>query len=211
MIFKKFGTSSALITAIIQRDLRRVESLVSQGADPNAPDNKGWRPLHAAISQADFERSIEFVKLLLKHGANVNEWDVNHNDTPILCACDPPNLAMARVLLEAGADPNALRSDGESPLRLCAAAKDLEMAKLLLQHGAGKTIDEFGGVLAWTALSHAASNFDIPMIELLLREGANPETPGEYDETARDNLPPREEHDPQTWDRVIELLGRRMP
>ena len=217
MWYKRFGRSSELITAIVQDDLRLVGSLLSQGADPNSPDENGWRSLHAAVGQVDFEKSInyvksvEFVKLLLKHGANVNEWDINHNETPILCACDPPNIDMVRVLLEAGANPNVLRSDGESPLLLCAAAQNLELATLLLQYGAGKTINEYGGVLAWTALSHAASNFDIPMIELLLREGADPETDGEYGETSRDTLPPREEHDPQEWDRVMEMLGRRKP
>jgi uncharacterized protein len=209
MFYKKYGISSGLITAIVQHDLSRVESLLSQGADPNAPDEEGWRPLHAAIGQVDFEGSVEFVKLLLKHSANVNEWDVNHNETPILGACDPPNLAAARILLEAGADPNARRSDGESPLRLCVQAEKLEMAKLLLSYGAGKTINEWGGILGLTALALAAMDFNVPMIELLLQEGANPETLEEFGETARDKLPPRDEHDPQEWDRVMELLGRR--
>jgi uncharacterized protein len=208
MMYKKFGTSSVLITAIVQHELSQVEMLLSQGEDPNAPDENGWRPLHAAIGHFYLEGSVETVKLLLRHGADVNEWDVNHNETPILCACDPQNIDMACVLLEAGADANVRRSDGESPLCLCVAAQNLELATLLLRYGSGKTINEYGGVLAWSALSHAASNFDIPMIELLLREGANPETIGEYGETARDTLPPRGEHDPQTWDRVMEMLGR---
>ena len=214
MWHKRFGRSSELMTAIIQDDLRLFEGLLSQGADPNAPDENGWRPLHVAVGQVgsekliDYVKSVAFIKLLLKHGANVNEWDINHNETPILCACDPQNIDMARVLLEAGANPNVFRPDGESPLLLCVAAQNLELATLLLQYEAGKTINKIGGVLAWTALTHAASNFDIPMIELLFREGADPEMIGEYGETARDALPPREEHDLQEWDRVMEMLGR---
>jgi ankyrin repeat protein len=127
----------------------------------------------------------------------------------IATACDPPNLAAARLLLEAGADPTVHRADGESPLLLAAAARNVELAELLLRHGARKTIDEVGGVLWWSALTHATDNFDVPMIELLIREGADPATPGENGETARDYMPPREQHDPQTWDRVMELLGRR--
>ena len=207
-MYKKYGISSGLITAIVQHDLSRIESLLSQGADPNAPDEEGWRPLHVVIGQVDFEGSIEVVTLLLKHAANVNDWDVNHNETPILSACDPPNIAVARVLLEASADPNARRSDGESPLRLCVAVQHLEMATLLLKYGAGKTINEYGGILGLNALGLAAGNFDVPMIELLLREGANPAKRQEFGETARDRLPPRDEHDPQTWDKVMEMLGR---
>jgi ankyrin repeat protein len=198
-----------LIKAIALRDRSRVERLLSEGADPNAPDDDGLRPLHVAISQEDFAESPEFVKLLLKHGADVNEWDVNHNDTPLLRACDPPNKAVAQILLEAGADPNVRRSDGESPLRLSVEAQDLDMATLLLRFGAGETVNEYGGLLGLTALSLAAGNYDIPMIELLIREGANPDRLEEFGETARDKLPPREGHDPQEWDRVMEMLGRR--
>lgn len=210
-MYKRYGTSSVLNTAILQHDLTRVESILSQGADPNAPDDMGWRPLHAAIGHAYIEGSVKAVKLLVKWGANINEWDSNHTETPILCACDPLNIDIARVLLEAGADPNVRRSDGELPLLLCAEAQNLKLVTLLLQYGAGKTINEIGGVLGWSSLSHAASNFDIPMIDLLLREGADPEAIGEYGETARDALPPREEHDPQEWDRVMEMLGRVNP
>ena len=221
--------SSTLIQAITDHNLDRVEKLLSEGEDPNAPDDEGRRPLHVAIREVDFKGTIEVVKLLLRHGANVNElvrrvrgspWDVYNNETPILLACDQrttnplgaersSRVAVAQVLLEAGADPNALRADGESPLLLSVQAQDLEMATLLLRYGAGKTINEYGGGLALTALAYAASDFNIPMIELLLREGADPEIVEECGETARDWLPPREEHDPETWDGVMEMLGRR--
>jgi ankyrin repeat protein len=209
MFYRKYGVSSDLIMAIVQHDLSRFKGLLSLGSDPNAPDEEGWRPLHAAVGEVDFEGSIEFVKLLLKRGGNVNEWDVHRQETPILTASDPPNLAVAQILLEAGADPNVVRSDGESPLRLCVQAKDLEMVTLLLRYGASNTINKYGGILGLTALALAAMDFNVPMIELLLREGANPETLEEFGETARDKLPPREAHDPQEWDRVMEMLGHR--
>lgn len=201
--------SSPIHTAIVQRDLARVEKLLVEGADPNAPDENGLRPLHLAISDEDLAGSLELVTLLIKHGATVNAWDVEHYATPLLRASNPPNIAVAQVLLEHGADANDRQGDGESPLRLSVQAQDLEMAKLLLRYGAGKTINDYGGTIGLTALAHAASNYDIPMIELLLQEGANPEKLQEFGETARDKLPAREEHDPQEWDRVMEMLGRR--
>ncbi len=201
--------SSPLHTAIVERDLARVEKLLSEGADPNAPNERGLRPLHVAISPEDLAGSLELVKTLIKHGVTVNEWDVEHYETPLLRAANPPNIAVGQVLLEHGANPNDRRGDGESPLRLSVQAQDLEMAKLLLKYGAGKTINEYGGLLGLTALALAAGNYDIPMIELLLGAGANPHRVEEFGETARDKLPPREEHDPQEWDRVMEMLGRR--
>ncbi len=89
------------------------------------------------------------------------------------------------------------------------------MAALLLRHGAGKTINEWGGCWGLTPLGMAARKFDIAMIELLIRKGADPQALDEYDETARDKLPPRQEQDPQTWERVMdwervmEMLGHR--
>ena len=212
--------SSALIAAIARHDLGQTVSLLGRGDDPNAPDESGWRPLHYAIGEVASGGSVELVELLLKHGADVNAplrrvlgspWNVYDDDTPILRACDPPQLEVARMLLEAGADANAVRSDGESPLRLCVRFQDIETAALLLRHGAGETINEYGGGegAAVTALAYAASDFNVPMIELLLREGADPETREEFGDFARDHLPPREEHDPQVWDRVMEMLGRR--
>jgi ankyrin repeat protein len=172
----------------------------------------GWRPLHRAIGQIEVGGSIDFVKLLLLHGADANAWDENRNETPILSASDPLDMEdfeAARILLEAGANPNVRRSDGESPLRLAARGRALQLAGMLLQHGAKESIDEFGGDQSWTALGHAANNFDIPMIELLLDCGADPEAADDSGDTARDKLPSRETQDPIIWDNVMELLGRR--
>jgi len=200
-----------LFDAIIRHDLERTRTLLSRGADPNAPNQNGWRPLHTALGQMDVGGSIDFVKLLLAHGADPNAWDLNHHETPILSASDlldVENFEGALVLLDAGADPNVRRSDGESPLRLAARWKSRLLAEMLLKHGAQRTIDEFGGDWAWTALGHAAHNFDVDMIQMLLDAGADPKVEDETGSTARDRLPPREMCDPNVWDRVFEILSR---
>lgn len=207
-MYRKYGKSSALMAAIAEHDMPRVKALLDSGVDSNEPDEQGWRPLHLACSEIEFEDAIETVGLLIERGADVNAWDLNHNETPILVACDPLNRVIVCRLLEAGADPNARRSDGESALRLCAGAQDVEMAALLLQYGAAETINDYGGILGLTALAIAAGNFDVPMMELLIGAGADPARLEEFGETARDKLPERETCDPQEWDRVMELLGR---
>jgi len=203
--------SEQLFEAIVQHDLSRVGVLLAQGADPNAPNEEGWRPIHIAIGELGVGGSAEFVKLLIQSGADVNAWDVNHHETPLMSASVPEGMEAARVLLEAGADPNVRNRVGDSPLRLCVWEDDLDMVALLLRHGAGLTINEYGGDFAWTALAIAAHRFNIPMIELLLGAGADPEATDDFGRTARDHLPPREDHDPEAWDRVMELLGRRKP
>jgi ankyrin repeat protein len=201
--------SSELIEAILQHNLGRVRTLLSQGADPNAPNEEGWRPLHVAIGELEVGGSPEFVTLLIDFGADVNAWDLHRHETPLLSASAPEGLEAARILLQAGADPNVRNDVGDSPLRLCVWEGDLELAALLLRHGAGRTINEFGGDFAWTALGIAAHSLNVPMIELLLEAGADPAATDDLDRTARDHLPPRESYDPHTWDQVMELLGGR--
>jgi ankyrin repeat protein len=211
MIYRNFGKPSELVAAIVRHDAAGVERLLAAGADPNARDEEGWRPLHVAVAHAQGPAGLAVLRVLVERGADVNATDANGKEAPIATACDPPNPAAARLLLEAGADPEVNRADGETPLLLAAASRHVELAELLLRHGATKTMDEPGGVLWWSPLTHAVDNFDVPMIELLIRAGADPAAPGENGETARDYMPPREQHDPQKWDRVMEMLGRRKP
>lgn len=200
--------AASLIDAVVNHDLSRVKELLSDGVDPNAPDQAGWRPLHHAIGQLAEGGGIDIISLLLAYGADVNGWDINHHETPILSAMYFPEIKAVKLLLEAGADPNVRRSTHETPLQLAVEGQHLDIAGLLLRHGAGATMNEWGGLRGLTPLGMAARKFDISMIELLLQEGADPSALDEYDETARDKLPPREKYDPVIWDQVIELLGR---
>lgn len=210
----------SLFSAIAQQDVALIERLLQAGAEPNILDPCQGGPLHAVLREPSCRESLDIVALLLNAGADVNavlhagpdtSWPLREGDTPLLLACDPPNFATVDLLIRHGANTNARRGDGESPLRLCVQARDLKVARLLLENGATRTMNEYGGGggLGWTALSYAADNFDIPMIELLLEKGADPFVREEFGEIARDHLPPREEHDPQQWDEVAELLGRR--
>ncbi len=82
------------------------------------------------------------------------------------------------------------------------------MAAMLLRCGAGKTIDSLGGFEGLTALGRAVKRLNVPMVQLLLDAGADPEALDANDRTARDYLPPRENVDPQAWDAVLALLDR---
>ena len=200
-----------LFSAIDQNDVQQVRALLSRNQDPNAPDAEGWRPIHVAIGQIGSGRSPDLianvVALLIEYGADVNAWDVHHNETPILSASVQGGSTVARLLLEAGADPNVRNQVGDSPLRLGVWAQDVDLVALLLRFGADKTINEFGGDFAWTALGIAAHLFNVRMIRLLLEAGADPTVIDDLGRTARDLLPSRENHDPETWDEVMELLG----
>jgi ankyrin repeat protein len=202
--------STELFEAIEQHDLNRLAALLAGGANPNATQAQGygWRPLHAAIEELEQGGSIETLVLLLRHDAAGDGWDAAHDATSLLMALFRGQHEAVRMLLAAGADPNVVGGEGDSPLRWSVELGDRETVAMLLRCGADKTIDGAGGASGMTALGRAVSQLNIPMIVLLLDAGADPEALDADRRTARERLPPRETVDPQAWDAAVGLLGR---
>ncbi len=175
--------SEPLFDVIHAGDVPRLAGLLAAGANPNVFFQSryglsvGLTPLQVAVSRLDDEPGgpIDAIVLLLRHGAAVNAWDEGHTTTALLNAAMINHLEAARILLAAGADPNVLNDEGFSPLRYCAHEGLLEMARLLLICGATRTIDEWGGPGALTALSFAARGLHVEMVKLLLAHGADPQ------------------------------------
>jgi ankyrin repeat protein len=83
-------------------DVALLERLILGGSDPNVFDMIGNTPLHYAAEGEHFEA----VRLLLSRGANVNARDERRaGDPPIAHVAQTCSLEMARLLLDAGADP----------------------------------------------------------------------------------------------------------
>lgn len=95
---------SLLELAISQKQPRSVEWLSADGADVNAESEFGFTPLTSAV----MNRSTEVVKVLLAAGADVHKAG-KHGAVPIKEAHD---LAMIRLLLDAGADTGMLSNEG---------------------------------------------------------------------------------------------------
>jgi uncharacterized protein len=83
------------------------------------------------------------------------------------------NLAAARLLLEAGAEPNVLATASfaqVTPLGTCAFAGANDVARLLLEHAADT---ELTGDRGGTPLHSAAQNGNRELVDLLLAHGAD--------------------------------------
>jgi ankyrin repeat protein len=195
-----------LLNAIARRDLATVSALLASGADPNirAPDASGFTALQTAIHELSEDAPLDIVNLLIAHGAEVDRRDHGGDSTPLLMAVFRRQQAVVEVLLKAGADPNVRGSEGDTPLCVAAEKGEHEVATLLLEHGAIKTIDERGGIpQCWTPLGVAASQGDLEMIDLLLGYGANPNAPDPDGDTPLQRAEDR-------WHHVRERLeGRR--
>ncbi len=87
-------------------------------------------PLFVALGSHDNER----VQELVLGGASVENRD-RSGATPLIMAVISNNLDGARILLEHGADPNALR-EGRGPHGSAIFWADSEMVGLLVTHGA---------------------------------------------------------------------------
>jgi ankyrin repeat protein len=102
--------------------------------------------------------------------------------TPLHLAAYFGQEAMAQMLLDRGADPNAVSRNPMTlrPLHSAAASAALAIVKLLLDRGAEVNAKQHGG---WTALHAACSSGDRPMAGCLIAKGADPQAVSDHGKT----------------------------
>lgn len=175
--------------------------LIEKGADPNAKNSELGAP---PILQATHCNNVDVVRALIKHKANVNDSDrrgrtalieaairghvpiaesllaagadVNRPgkqfEAPLYEAAHQGGDPMVSLLLAHGAEVNyqSIANDW-TPLMIAVAEKHASTAALLIQAGANVNLTNEKGR---TALMFAAFYGSVPITEMLLRNGANP-------------------------------------
>ena len=99
-----------LATAVKNRDIATVRTLLKQKADPNAADVDGTTPLIWAAHNGDAETG----KLLIAAGANVKATN-RYGVSALVEAATIGDVAMIEALLKAGADPIRLTAPAKLP------------------------------------------------------------------------------------------------
>ena len=133
------GQQPELVNLRIAGDSNRLKGLV-YGKDGweaiDEDDPRSSTPLHKA---SFYPCNEELVALLLEAGAQVDALGYDNNNgvcTPLQLAVWEGTLGCVRLLLESGADPNAIPSGGGSPLSTAMWHNAMDKIKLLLDHGA---------------------------------------------------------------------------
>ena len=152
---------SDALQALYQGDERRARELLP-------PDDR-----LSVFEAAAFGRVERLRELLAEDPARTHELAPD-GFTALHLAVFGKQEEAARVLLDYGADPNAL-STGDiaqvPPLGTAAFVRSVPLARLLLDNGADPNVRGAGGL---TALHTASQNGDEELEKLLLERGARP-------------------------------------
>jgi ankyrin repeat protein len=159
---------SPVADAAQDRDVAQVRMLLQQGADVNAAQSDGLTALHWAALNDD----AEIVGLLLYAGATVRPLTRVGAYTPLHLASRAGHDAVARALLDGGADANQWTSTGVTALHFAAQANSSATIRALAEHGADLNAPD--GFQSRTPLVFASSRNAIDAVTALLELGADP-------------------------------------
>jgi uncharacterized protein len=140
--------------ACVVGDLPRAAAFLEK--DPNAirGEKLGWSLLHAAA----YSGNVDLVKLLISRGAVVDAIaTTKYKNTPLQAAMLTGQEAVARVLVEAGADVNHKQWEGFTVLHDAARQGKLDLVRFFLKHGAdvnARTIRGETAVLSASSHGH---------------------------------------------------------
>ena len=214
------GELTALVYASRSGSIDSARVLLEAGADVNQTTKYGWSPLLAATQN----RNYQFGKFLIEHGADVNlankgGWSPLYiaTDNRNLEGGDYPtrppdmdHLEYIKVLLDAGADVNHqvtestetrtvftnqwLDEEGATAFLRASQSGDVELMKLLLEHGADPKIYTKLGVtplavaagIGWVEgiTSEHSPEQTVEAVKLLLELGIDPNYQADTGRTA---------------------------
>jgi ankyrin repeat protein len=171
--------SSALILAAQNGYPEVVRLLLDRGAAFTLETPEDYSPLHASVGQGH----ISVVEVILRDKSiNLNIANRQTGITPLKLAVLNDHQAIASLLLEKGAEVDAISKLNMTPLVSAARCPDedqsLRFTRLLLDHGADITLRAIDGN---TALHMAGLSGHVSVAKLLLDRGADVNSNGEFD------------------------------
>ncbi len=173
---------SALLVATRRGHTKVAEVLLAAGADPRLNNNRGDAPIFVAAAN---DRA-KITEMLLNKGVDPNTLETEKltvsmtntlqtmgRNTPLIAAAQAGHKATAKVLLDAGADPNHQGFLNKTPLLWAAERGYSPIITLLLENGADPNLNDVQGL---TPLMVAARNGNTRIAKALVAYEADPNT-----------------------------------
>ena len=113
----------------LRTDLQTMISLLQNGADVEAENIDGLRPIHCAV-----RKGLALVELLIQHGANVDAADIFGNRPLHDAVCH--GLNVVQLLVQHGAKLNVQNNDGKTPLHIAIDREQSDVIVFLLNRDA---------------------------------------------------------------------------
>ncbi|EXJ93077.1 hypothetical protein A1O3_01633 [Capronia epimyces CBS 606.96] len=160
---------SPFLWAVVSGQEGAITRLLSMDADAGA--NSSSADGKSALAWAASLGWDSTAKMLVEHRASVSDVEDTQQALPLEEAAASGNLAIVRLLLECGVDPNHRDRDGWSAIHWAAEEGHLEIVRLLLEAGANPNAV---GAYGTSPLHCAANGGHVSIANLLLLEGADP-------------------------------------
>jgi serine/threonine protein kinase len=129
---ERFGDTLSL--AVREGRMKDATQFLSQGADPNMGRGPGSDPLLLAVQNGD----EKLVSMLIDRGAKPEA--PTRTASALHFSVSRRRLGVLRLLLERGANVNAIDDRENTPLMLAAKSGQIEMVRLLLERGADREL-----------------------------------------------------------------------
>ena len=158
----------SLANLIQQGNRKAALAQIRAGADVNAAQPDGTRPIHWAVYKVDHELLDELIAKKAKVEV-ANQF----GSTPLAEAAKLADARMVKALLDAGARPDTPNQDGETALMLAIKTGELPVVEMLIKAGANVNARETfhnQTALMWAA---AAPKNGGQMVQLLLAKDAD--------------------------------------
>jgi len=153
--------TAALFYAIRSGSADELQKQLANGADANDTMNS-----YSALMAAALNGSVEQMKMLIDHGANVN---YQSSDTTTALWLAVPDWDKTKLLLDNRADPNHKIHGYGVLVKLCAMPGTINVIHLLIDRGADLKTSSPDNYLVY----NAAASGDTAILGFLLRSGFN--------------------------------------
>jgi uncharacterized protein len=145
-------SASALHWAAHNNDLKAVERLLSEGADPNLANRFGFTPLH----EAAIVRNATMLERMLEAGGDANAT-FGEGETVLMTAARAGDLDSVRALLAHGGKPDLTENwHGQTALMWAAIENHADVVQLLID--AGAEVDRPSTKHDWVKISYSEGN-----------------------------------------------------